>query len=308
MACYYFLTNDDDDDDECPVPAQVDVLLVWMGLVACVAGLVWILGNGREEQHQGPIVVAAVPDVVIAVVPPVVVNAVTAPTGARAEYRPGPNVFQLWHMRQAREAYLKDPLAYYKRQRMIIDATILRLQRREIRTRAAAKRLQAMARMYLARVQMAKLKRKVTAARLVQQTWRSYRSSFLPVAAALIADDDDFPLIDHHEDDDDGDDDEELLGMALLESAESEAAVCLQAMARMYLARRRRPAARPAPQEQPEPPQQEPPEPAQQPARVVQPRRRRRQPARKCKRRPVSRPTRVQPDRACKNKARTSQL
>lgn len=191
---------------------------------------------------------------------------------------------------------------------MIIDATILRLQRREIRTRAAAKRLQAMARMYLARVQMAKLKRKVTAARLVQQTWRSYRSSFLPVAAALIADDDDFPLIDHHEDDDDGDDDEELLGMALLESAESEAAVCLQAMARMYLARRRRPAARPAPQEQPEPPQQEPPEPAQQPARVVQPRCRRRQPARKCKRRPVRRPTRVQPDRACKNKARTSQL
>jgi hypothetical protein len=62
-ACDYFLANDDDDDG-CPVPAQVDVWLVWMGLVAW-AGLFWFLGNGCEEQHQGPIVVAAAPVVVV---------------------------------------------------------------------------------------------------------------------------------------------------------------------------------------------------------------------------------------------------
>jgi hypothetical protein len=50
-----------------------------------------------------------------------------------------------------------------------------------MRKRAAAKRLQAMGRLSLARVQMAKLQRKVAAVRLVQQAWRSYRSSFLPI-------------------------------------------------------------------------------------------------------------------------------
>jgi hypothetical protein len=230
VACYYSYDNDDDDD--CPVAAHVDLLLISMGLVAWVASLFWVLGNRRKEQHQGPIVVnASALVVVIAVVPPVVVDAVAAPTGAIAEWRPRPDGIAA-NAQSQREDFLKDPLAFYKFRRITIEAWMLRGQRRQMwRKRAAARRLQAMARMNLARVQMAKLKRKVAAAQLLQQTWRSYRSSFLPLVAAPVADDDNFPLTDHHVDDDD--DDEELLGLAYLES---EAAVCLQAMALMYLA------------------------------------------------------------------------
>ena len=264
VACYYCSLANDDDDDECPVPAQVGVLLFWMGLVALVAGSHWVVGNRREEQQQGPVVVAAP---VVAVVPPVVETYDDYLARKRWALRRRMRKARAEHLKRKRPAGLeKRPIVYPIRKRMA--AVVLQCMARQglSRRRVQAAReslqeskavvcLQAMVRMYLAQVQLAMFKQQVVAVRLMQKTWRSYR--LLPLVAAPVAvADDDFALHDQHEDDDD---EEPLQGLVVLAAVvlqgmarqglarrrvraarkslqENKAAVCLQAMARMYLA------------------------------------------------------------------------
>jgi hypothetical protein len=94
----------------------------------------------------------------------------------------------------------------------------------------AAVYLQAMVCMYLARARKAVLKRKIAAARLVKQAWRSHWYVVLPLTTAHAA------FFVHEQDATDDNKDDELLGLPLLEFAESKAAIYLQAMVRMNLA------------------------------------------------------------------------